>query len=333
VALLDGAEAAWSAMLAAIAAAQRHVVCQVYAFYDDAVGTRFLDAFIAAAARGVTVEVELDAWGSMGVATRVAERLRAGGCRARVYHRLRLGLLGRLGRNHRKLLVVDAEVAFVGGINIGERFTDWADLAVEIRGPVSAALDRRLGGERRVAQPGAVRVHLSRLRGGRRLFRRYVKAIATARHSIVVAHAYFLPERRLVRALARAARRGVVVKLLLPAHSDLPLVLVAMRASYATLARAGVQLYEWRDSILHAKTAVVDARSLLVGSFNLDPLSLANLETLVVADDPEAASAGQRWIERRLERAVAVEQHPPWAERLLGRALALLLRMVALLLR
>lgn len=336
VTLLDGAAEAWPRMLAAIAAARQRVHFEIYALYDDAVGRRFIDALGDAAARGVGVEVVVDAWGSLGAARRVAGALRRRGCDARVFNRLPLGVLGRLGRNHRKLLVVDGAVAFVGGINVGQRYADWADLAVEIRGGAAASLARRIGGEARVEQRGPVRVHLSRRRGGRRLARRYVKAIAGARRRVVIAHAYFLPEARLVRALARAARRGVDVRLLVPEKSDVAGARLATAVVYAPLLRAGVRIFAFPRAMMHAKAAVVDGRRLLVGSFNLDPLSLANLEVLVVADDPAVAAAGERWIDARI--AVARELGPPapgrlvWS-RLVGRALAWVARSLAWLLR
>jgi cardiolipin synthase len=306
VQFLDSAQQTWARMLAAIAGARERVHLEVYIFAHDTIGRRFIDELSAAARRGVRVDVVLDAWGSMGSGSDVVSALRAGGCRARVFNRLRLRRLFRLGRDHRKLLVVDDNVVFVGGINIGDRFADWSDVAVEIRGTPARALGRRLRGERRVPQLGPTRIHLSRLGGGRRLYHRYVKAFAAARERLLVAHSYFLPGPRLIRRLTAAARRGVDVALLLPGRSDVPLVRLAMGALYAPLLRAGVRIYEWRSSVLHAKMAVIDRKTLLVGSFNLDPYSLANLEVLVISDDATAAEAGDCWIAERLAEATRV---------------------------
>jgi cardiolipin synthase len=296
VRLLDGARETWARMLAAIAGARERVHFEVYAFLHDHVGRRFIDELGAAARRGVDVVVTIDAWGSAGSREHVISALRAAGCRARAFNRFHLRGLFRIGRNHRKLLVVDDRIAFVGGINVGDRFSDWSDVAVEVRGLPAAALGRRLRGEREVPQLGPTRIHLSRLGGGRRLFRRYVKAFASAHTRLWVAHSYFLPGPRLIRQLRAAARRGVDVRLLLPGRSDVPLARLAMGALYAPLLAAGVRIYEHRAAVLHAKMAVIDGRTLLVGSFNLDPYSLANLEVLVVADDATAAVAGDRWI-------------------------------------
>jgi cardiolipin synthase len=221
-----------------------------------------------------------------------------------VHNRLLHGFAGRFNRNHRKLLLVDGSLAILG-INIGDAFADWADLAVELRGEVCRALARRLHGEHFVAQNGHVRVHLSRIGGGRRLRRMYLKAFARAQRRITLAHSYFLPDARLVRGLAHAARRGVDVLLLLPGKSDVPLVRVATAAHYRRLLRSGVRVLEWDRGILHAKAAVVDGQELLLGSFNLDPFSLANLETLLVAENAALAARAEAWILRH-----AAEAHP-----------------------
>jgi cardiolipin synthase len=329
--LLDGARETWSAMLAAIDGARTRIELEVYAFLDHGVGDRFVAALSAAAARGVRVRVRVDAWGSIGSAGRVVECLAAAGCDAAVHNRLRFGFLGRWNRNHRKLLLVDGEVAILGGINIGDLYAEWADAAVELRGPACAVIERRLAGERFVEQAGPVRVFLSRMGGGWRLRRCYFKAFSAARRRIEVAHAYFLPDAKLMRTLARAARRGVEVLLLLPAKSDVPLAHMATTAQYRKLLRAGVRILEWGGGVLHAKLAVVDGQRLLVGSFNLDPFSLANLEALVVADDGAAAADAQAWIARR-----AAEAHPataPFRWTWLGRLVNGLLRMFARLMR
>jgi cardiolipin synthase len=130
-----------------------------------------------------------------------------------------------------------------------------------------------------------------------------LKAFATAQRLILVAHAYFIPDAGVIRALRRAARRGVRVKLLLAGRSDVPFARAATMSLYRRLLAAGVEIHEWTSSVLHAKATTIDERRFLVGSFNLDPLSLSNLETLVeVADAPVVARA-QSWIESHLTTA------------------------------
>ena len=314
--LLDGGPEAYPRMLAALGLARYSVRLEVYAFASDGVGQRFIAALSAAAGRGVRVTVILDGWGSAGDGSEVAARLRDAGCQVAIYNPLTSLLAGRFRRNHRKILIVDDEVAFLGGINIGDEYgrmgepdvPHWLDLAVELRGPTAGWLADRLQGARLPPPRGGVRIHLSGLGGGRRLRHRYVKAIGAARRSVVVANAYFLPDRRLVRSITAAARRGVQVTLVLPGRSDVPLARAASRSLYGKLLRAGVRIHEWTSTVLHAKAAVMDGRRLLIGSFNLDPLSLANLETLVELEEPEVVADGAAWMERLVLQSRAVTE-------------------------
>lgn len=307
--LLDGGAEAFPRMLEAIESARRRVYLEVYAFERKGVGARFVSALSAAAARGVEVRVVVDGWGSVGESGALSQELRAAGVRVRVFNPLTSLLTGRTWRNHRKLLLVDDRVAFIGGINIGDDYAaqegrlGWADLAVELRGPLCAQLGARLGGGAAELRAGPVHVLLSGFGGGWKLRGRYLKALREARERVVLAHAYFLPDRHFVRELKRAARRGVEVQLLLAGRSDVAFARPATMRLYRTLLLAGVRIHEWEASTLHAKAALVDGRRLLVGSFNLDPLSLVNLETLLEVEEPGVAAQAQRWLERHLAEA------------------------------
>jgi cardiolipin synthase len=310
VALLDGGREAYPAMLAAIAAARREIFLEVYHFAPDGIGAEFIAALSAAARRGVQVRVVIDGIGSAPGAREVALTLREAGCHVRIWGRLLFLLAGRLRRNHRKILAIDGEVAFVGGLNIADVYgapmllpdeRPWADLALAVRGPVAAWLQERARRERGRCPPGPVRIWLSGVGGSRRLRRRYLKSFGGSRRTLDVAHAYFLPDRRLVRSMTAAARRGVEVRLVVAGASDVAFLGTAIRRQYRKLLRAGVRVSEWSRSVLHAKAAAVDGARLLVGSFNLDPLSLANLESLAEVEDPAIADAGARWIRARFE--------------------------------
>ena len=303
VELLNGGAEAFPKMLAAIAHARQRIHLEVYTFERDDVGVEFLGALQSAARRGIRVRVVIDGWGSMFDAGQIVRALRSAGCEARIYNPLVNLFLGRGWRNHRKILLVDDQLAYVGGINIGDEYAaqetglGWADLVVEIRGAACTALVRRIWGDR-IGLPARtdVRVLIPGLGGGRRLRRRYVKAIGRASKSVSLAHAYFLPDQRLVRSLTAAARRGVRVLLLLAGRSDVPFARAATRRLYRKLLAAGIQIYEWNDTVMHAKAVVIDERRMLIGSFNLDPLSLVNLEVLVDVDDPAVAARGEAWI-------------------------------------
>jgi cardiolipin synthase len=317
-------------MLDAIARASREVFLEVYQFSPDGIGEDFMAALSAAARRGVRVEVIIDGFGSAPDASEVAATLEAAGCEVRLFGRLLHVLAGRFRRNHRKILAVDGERAFVGGINIADSYGSmhpgpddrpWADLAVELRGEIAEFLQGCGHRERGRSPPGPVRVWLSGLGGGRTLRRRYLKTFGRARREILVAHAYFVPDRRLVRSITAAARRGVEVRLVVAGRSDVAFMGPATRRHYRRLLRAGVRISEWSRSMLHAKAAAIDGRRLLVGSFNLDPLSLANLESLAEIDDAGTAEAAARWIRARFDEGeeVTIERigRGSWIERLL----------------
>jgi cardiolipin synthase A/B len=309
VVLLDGGREAYPRMLEAIRGARATVYLEVYAFSPNGWGAKFMDALVDAAARGVKVRVIVDGWGTLISGRHVVARLRAAGCEARIYNRFLALFLFRLRRDHRKILLVDDEVAFLGGINIGDEYAGdetrhgWADLALQIRGPACVRLGRRLRHEPVGPWAGGVRIHLSSESGGRKLRKRYHKAFAAAQQRILVAHAYFLPDIGLIHALRRAAKRGCEVKLLLAGRSDVPFAHAATMSLYRKLLAGGVQIYEWSRSVLHAKATTIDRRRFLVGSFNLDPLSLSNLETLVELEDPEVVPRAEAWIEEHLAEA------------------------------
>jgi cardiolipin synthase len=350
VRILDGGAEAFPRMLAAIGAARESIHLEVYAFALDATGERFAEALSAAAGRGVRVQVVVDGVGSALDGRALEMQLAAAGVRVRIFNPLRMLLLGRFRRDHRKVLLVDDEVAFLGGINIGDEYGAplpgggggaWADLAAEIRGPACAWLGARLRRGRPAPLRGPVRIRLSGLGGGWPLRRRYLKAIGAARSSVWIAHGYFLPDHRLVRTITAAARRGVAVTLLLPGKSDVPFARQAAMRLYGKLLRAGVRIFEWEPSVLHVKAAAMDGERLLLGSFNLDPLSLVNLETLLEVVDPGAAQEGEEWIARHVAAARPVEERElegrsllqRWVLDALGLAAARVARLAGWLLR
>jgi phosphatidylserine/phosphatidylglycerophosphate/cardiolipin synthase-like enzyme len=172
VELLDGGEQAYPRMLRAIELAKRRVHLEVYAFAPGGIGARFIAALTRAAERGVRVQVLLDGWGSAYGGRSVAAALLAGGCDVRIYNRLLSLFIGRFSRNHRKILLVDDEVAFLGGINIGDENVEalgrpsWADLALEIRGPQCAYLGQTIRRERRSPIDSDLHIYLSGLGEG-----------------------------------------------------------------------------------------------------------------------------------------------------------------------
>lgn len=331
---LDGGEQTYPRMLLAIEQAPRIVHLEVYAFSPAGVGERFIQALSMARARGVKVQVVIDGWGSVRGGRAVASTLRDAGCSVQIYSRLRSLFLGHFGRNHRKLLLVDDAVAFIGGINIGDENLNedlrlgWADLALEIHGTHSAHLGEMLRHEPRHAVDDTLHIYLAGIGGGWRLRRKYLKAFSTARQRIDLAHGYFLPDRGVVRTITAAAKRGVQVRLLLAGISDVPFARAATRSLYRRLLAAGVCIHEWSDSVLHAKVATIDGRCLLVGSYNLDPFSLANLEVLVQVADSQVVGQAQTWIQDHFARSRTVSSVASssrlqrWLQDPLGRVVA-----------
>lgn len=310
--LLSGGENAFPRMVAAIEGASQRVHLEVYTFERGFWGNRFLDVLSAAAQRGVRVRVTIDGFGSSKEGRELVEEMKRRHIAASVYNPLSALLRGKLVRNHRKVLIVDDEIAFVGGINVADEYATmgarrgWADLALEIRGPSARALAQQVWTGHARSFPGRLRIWLSGIGGGRRLRLRYVQAFQESKERIFVAHAYFLPDAGLLRALRKAAKRGVQVTLLLAGRSDVLFALAATQRLYVKLLESGIRIFEWQKSILHAKAAVVDGKRFLVGSFNLDPLSLSNLEALVELTEPRVALKGENWIQAHVKDAKEV---------------------------
>jgi cardiolipin synthase len=319
--LRDGVEA-YPAMLEAIRNARRYIRLETYMFISDAVGELFGQALAEAAERGVHVKVLYDAVGSWTSRRGFFESLRQRGVDIRPFKPFSLsrGLRYLLRRDHRKILVADGEVAFVGGVNISAHWAPvgqhkgagWRDDVLRVEGPAVHELERCFLATWRMAFQDRVgrlrhRLHwlrrLRRLRGPvphkgsvcltvlssrRSIHRTYLHAIARARRSVLIAAAYFVPDRRMMAALREAAQRGVEVSLLLNGRSDHPFLERCSHAFYERLLGAGVRIFEWQRGVLHAKTAVVDGVWGTLGSFNLERLSMAfNHEVNAVFADPQ----------------------------------------------
>jgi cardiolipin synthase A/B len=323
VKVLQAGRESFPAMMRAIAGARRTIVLETYIFEDDATGARFIDALIERAKAGVVVRVIYDAIGSFFLRSASATRMRAGGVRVIEYHpvapwRKRFNLSR---RDHRKILVVDDEVAFAGGINLSDDYADladggrgWHDVHCELRGPVVADLARLFrrtwlgeGGDVYPAPPSAeehpinamnlpVRVvDNAKVRRRGAIRRAYLTAFKAARRSILIENAYFLPEYRLRLSLARAVRRGVEVAIIVPGSSDVKPIEYAGLFGYRWLTKRGVRLLRWKGPMMHAKTVVVDGTWLTIGSYNFDARSLRyNLEVVVEVIDEQIGHQMER---------------------------------------
>lgn len=322
----------YAAMLDAIQHARHSIKLESYIFADDEIGQRFAAALGARARAGLQVLVHLDAAGSLFWGSRrLTKGMQRDGVRVRWFHRWSWRHPSRYNRrNHRKLLVVDGQVGFLGGFNIhrensreiyGER--RWRDLHVEVRGRLARMLQTLFDAfwrGRRVRTPaleasGDTLITNHSLRG--RLFLRnlYVARFVAAQRSIWLTTPYFVPDRRTRLSLMTAARRGVDVRVLLPLKSDVRLVQWAARAAYARLLASGVQIYKYLPRMLHAKTAIVDGAWSTIGTANIDYRSFfLNYELVLASADTALAAALQRQFLSDLQESMQV-QATTWAQR------------------
>lgn len=360
--LLKNGAAFFPQLCADIEAAQHSIYLETYIFAADETGRMVAEALKSAAARGVVVRVMLDGFGSAELPSPWLDELRAAKVEVQWFRReispftLRRSRMRRLRRLHRKLAVMDGEVAFVTGINIindissGDDFSSpRLDYSVRVQGVMAGeiqATTRRLWGvvswanfrrrgkeirrfvlerDKQVVAQGITLVLRDNLRHRHDIEGAYLQAIAGAQREIIIANAYFLPGRDFRLGLIQAVQRGVRVVLLLQGRVEYRVQHYATHALYDQLLAAGIEIYEYQPSYLHAKVAVVDGLWATVGSSNIDPFSLmlaleANLAvqdagfagelhaSLLAAIAGDAVRVGDRygvkrnWIDRLVSR-------------------------------
>lgn len=322
--LVDGAMA-FPAMLAVIRSAQRSIVFENFIMANDDTGRQFTAALERARARGVHVRVLYDPVGTLLVRGGSLRRhLKRADVEVRMFRPLSMmapwSWLRLRHRDHRKLLIADDRFAVVGGLCIADHWAPsdrggggWRDTALLVRGPVVADLAvtfermwKRAHGdvqfpslthEHDISALGAPRGDAAALvaadrPGTRRMAAIYEWLLDNAESTVELTDAYFVAPRRVLDALTRAARRGVAVRLLLPGRNNHPIASLAARRIYDPLLAAGARIFEWSGKMMHAKTLVVDGLVSLVGSSNLDPLSLhRNYELNVLVGDPRTGNA------------------------------------------
>src|SRR6266853_2085016 len=342
--LRSGAEY-FPALEAAIRGARREVFLETYIYAGDATGRRITHALCEAASHGAAVHVLVDGFGARDMPEEFRRELREAGARLLVFRpevwRFPFRR-DRLRRMHRKIAVADGRVAFVGGINIIDdmdtprQVPPRYDYAVRIEGPLVARVQEaavrlwnrialaRLEHGWRVSHPvpphvtraGSQRAALvvrDNLRHRRDIEDAYLAAIGSAHEEIIIASAYFFPGRRFRRALTGAAARRVRVVLLLQGRVEYVLLHYASHALYGTLLEAGVELYEYHKSFMHAKVAVIDGHWATVGSSNIDPFSLLLArEANVVIEDRRFAAELRARLRADIERGARVVAKTRW---------------------
>jgi cardiolipin synthase A/B len=313
----------YRSMLDAIRAARHCILLETYIWKDDAVGAEFKQALIDASARGVEVFVVYDGFANLVVSRTFFDL--PDPIHVIRYPVFRPGLLllnvRKSGRDHRKILVVDDEIGFVGGYNIGALYaTQWRDTHVRLDGPSvwelrNAFVDfwnaNRSAGQPVLADPGSTHWE-PRLRAARNAPAHlvfpirgiYLDAIDRASSHVLITQAYFIPDREILSALLVAARRGVDVHVLVPERSNHVLADWLSRGLYTALLRGGVRIHLFEHAMVHAKTATIDGRWTTIGTANIDRLSLTgNYEVNLEITDPDVAEQMERVFEVDLTNA------------------------------
>jgi len=310
--LLQDGPVTYQAMFAAMRAAKDHIHLETYIFEDDDIGKQFADVLLERQAAGVQVNLIYDSVGCLNTPKEFFERLRAGGIQVLEFNPVN-PLAGNKkewllnNRDHRKLLVVDGRVAFIGGINISETYSSgpsarsvqsaqksgakplgWRDTHLQIEGPVVAEFQKLFldTWNKQKGPPLAGKNYFPALeKQGNDIVRAIgsasadpysliyltlLSAIGSAEQRVYLTNAYFVPDPQLLKALTDAAQRGVEVKLVLPSQTDSWVVFHAGRSHYSELLRAGVKIYERRGAVMHSKTASIDGVWSTIGSTNLD---------------------------------------------------------------
>lgn len=287
-------EDAFDSVIQAVQEAKEEILLETYILKDDETGRKLLSVLGIAAARGVTVRVLADAYGSWNTKRKFWSKMQSMGIEVRLFHPFWNNFRTVLFRDHRKIIVIDRRISFTGGMNVAneygflrrKRYHSFRDTHIRVEGAVAweMALVFGEGWER----SGGASLHLPPLlrtdadgvrtlvldsrpgRGHGEMASVLAALVGASRKRLWIANSYFAPNRTAIQLLARAARRGVDVRLLLQGPSDIPLVRHAGHGNYSELLASGVRIFEYQSAVLHAKTIVADDYISVVGSSNLD---------------------------------------------------------------
>ena len=345
--LLKNGDEIFPAMTREIRAAKRSVNLEIYIFQPDEAGRQFADAMIDAAKRGVQVRFLIDSWGSkLGD---LEQPLKNAGVNVRKYRPVRLFSIYKVGkRTHRKILVIDGRIAYTGGVGLSKQWLgdarnkrEWRDTQVRVEGPVVAQMQsifsedwtyttgEILAGDQfypRLENDGGVlsqAIKASRGDASSLAKMMYYVAIQSAAKSIHIANAYFLPDKQVREALVKAVGRGVDVQVMVPGrHIDLPMVRFASWGHYGDMLQGGVKIYEYRHTMIHNKTMVVDGLYSTIGSINFDARSMnRNAEESLAFLDRGFAAKMEEMFEEDKKRCKEIT-YVNWKKRGFGKRLA-----------
>lgn len=355
VALRNG-DQIFPAMLKAISGARESITLETYIYWSGEIGQRFAEALSERSRAGVKVHVLLDWFGSGNLDAEALQRMRDAGVQVERYHLPRWYNLGRINqRTHRKILVVDGRVGFIGGVGIADVWLGnadtpehWRDSHFQVEGPVVAQLqaaftDNWLKTRSEVfhqdsyfpqlspAGESRCQVFKSSPREGSGSVRlMYLLSIAAARSRISLANSYFVPDSQVIDSLVSARRRGVEVEIIVPGPiTDMRVVRRASRARWGKLLEAGVRIFEYQPTMYHCKVMVVDRQWVSVGSTNFDNRSFrlndeSNLNVLDSDLAAELEAAFEEDKKRSKEITLCDWRKRPWLEKTIEVTAALL---------
>jgi cardiolipin synthase len=354
--VLVNGDAIFAAMLGAIGQARRTITFETYIYWSETIGREFAEALIERAHAGVKIHVLLDWLGSAKMEARYLDEMKAAGVQVERYHEPHWSNLQRINnRTHRKVLVVDGEVGFTGGVGIADKWrgnaqdkNHWRDTHFRVQGPVVAqmqsvfmdnwikATGRVLHGEGYFpaleprGDEAAQMFSSSPTGGSESMHLMYLMAITAATRSVHLSNSYFVPDELLVKALAAAARRGVTVQIIVPGPEiDTDVVRRASRARWGPLLEAGVQIAEYQPTMFHCKVLIVDALMVSAGSTNFDSRSLrlndeANLNILSAPFARRQIEIFEQDLEQSNPITLEAWRRRPWSDKALEHAASVL---------
>ena len=305
-----------------INSAKSEILIQVYIIESDETGFHFLDLLKKAAERNIKVLLLADAYGSGHISNKRIHDLEKAGVSFRFFSPLFQNKRLTIGRRlHNKLIVIDGEKAIVGGINIADKYRDttkhkgWLDYAVVVEGNIALHLMeyfykiwnkrlRRYKISESKVDPKTIFVRYSEndwLRSKNEIRHSYYQSLREAKHSIIIIGAYFLPNTTLKSLLRKATKRGVDVKIIMSGISDVRFIVAAQHYFYNDLIQNNIKIYEWNESVVHGKVAVVDGKWMTIGSYNMNYLSTyGNIELNVDILNKEKVSFFKHHIENEI---------------------------------
>lgn len=285
---------AWNAMYQALLGATESIYWELYIFVDDEAGRPFFDLLEKKASQGIDIKLIIDYWGSFGLSRKRISSLKRAGVDVKLFSERKLRYRGLWKRfitiNHRKILIVDKQIGFIGGVNIQKEMEDWLDIQLELRGKAVRSLLRSFakqyiicGGDKK--QVKHLLKYKFRLKNDKldfiyddanekksRMRKKYSEALLKARERVILFSPYYFPDKKFIYALWRARKRGVKVDLLIPFRSDVRVANYAIYGWFSLLKKMGVNVH-LSSGMMHGKGMIVDGSEAIVGSSNLDQTS------------------------------------------------------------